>query len=272
MNEEKNSGDSFSAYPKTAKQVIDLRCIPQKLTGTVAEDNKIIYPNYSDADREIWKTLYLRQTKYLPGRVCDEYLHGVELLKLNSEKIPSLKRLSAILKRTTGWTIARVPGLIDTEDFFTLLKRKTFPSTDYIRGKDELDYTPAPDLFHDIFGHLPLLTDPFFASFYQKLGEGASRASGRYLKYLETFHWFTVEFGLIKNKEGLRIYGAGIISSISEIRHALSLKVDIKEFDPEKIVNQVYDIRHLQPVLFVINSFEQLEEGFLTWSGKRKLF
>ena len=152
-----------------------------------------------------------------------------------------------------------------------MLRRKVFPSTDYIRGKEELDYTPAPDLFHDMFGHMPLLTDVNFASFYQMFGEAALNAEGVNRKMLETFHWFTVEFGLIKKSEGMRIYGAGIISSLGEIQHALSNEVEVKKFDPEKIVSTEYDVWHLQPILFAIDSFEQLEKGFKDWTKKQGL-
>jgi phenylalanine-4-hydroxylase len=158
--------------------------------------------------------------------------------------------------------------LIHEQNFFELLRNKIFPSTDYIRKKDELDYTPAPDLFHDIFGHMPLLTNKNFASFYQMFGEAASKAEGVNRKYLETFHWFTVEFGLIKNADGLRIYGAGIVSSLGEVQSALSSNVEVKEFVPEHIINQEYDVWHLQPILFAIESFEQLEFGFKEWTKK----
>ena len=205
--------------------------------------------------------------KFLPGRACDEYLEGARNLNLSEDKIPYLKNLSHIFNTLTGWKVARVPGLIHEQDFFELLRRKVFPSTDYIRSKEELDYTPAPDLFHDIFGHMPLLTNKNFASFYQMFGEAALKAEGMNRKYLETFHWFTVEFGLIRNPEGMRIYGAGIVSSLGEVQSALSDKVEVKDFDPE-IVLQEYDVWHLQPVLFAIDSFQQLENGFKEWAKK----
>ena len=209
--------------------------------------------------------------KFLPGRACDEYLEGSKRLNFTPDKIPAIKELSNIFNKTTGWKIARVPGLIHEQDFFAMLRRKVFPSTDYIRGKDELDYTPAPDLFHDMFGRMPLLTDPNFASFYQMFGEAAFNAKGENRNKLETFHWFTVEFGLIRKPEGVRIYGAGIISSLGEIQHALSDDVKVFDFDPGKIVNQQYDVWHLQPVLFAIDSFEQLENGFKDWTKERRL-
>ena len=261
----------LSAYEKAAEEGIDPRCIPQKLTGPVPVDDQIKYPDYPQSDHENWKFLYDRQMKYLPGRVCQEYLDGVDVLNFTRDKIPALKDLSAVFKKTTDWRIARVPGLIHEQNFFEMLREKIFPSTDYIRGKEELDYTPAPDCFHDMFGHMPLLTNPNFASFYQMFGEAALNAKGEDRKFLETFHWFTVEFGLIKQKEGMRIYGAGIISSKEEVRHALSDDVEVKEFIPEKLVQQEYDVWHLQPILFAINSFEHLEHGFKAWTRQKGL-
>ncbi len=265
------SKEHQSAYEKAAQDGIDPRCIPQKLEGPVPEHDEIVYPNYPQSDHETWKYLYERQMKFLTGRACDEYMEGTSKLGFKSDKIPYLKNLSNIFSKTTSWKVARVPGLIHEQNFFELLRRKVFPSTDYIRGKDELDYTPAPDLFHDIFGHMPLLTNKSFASFYQKFGVAALNAEGESRTLLETFHWFTVEFGLIRNPAGMRIYGAGILSSSQEVQNALSEKVEVIDFNPERIVTQQYDVWHLQPILFAIDSFEQLESGFDEWTRKKKL-
>ncbi len=178
MNNIKEDDKNLSAYEKAAQKGIDPRCIPQKLTSPPPEHDQIIYPVYPQTDHESWKFLYERQMKYLPGKACKEYMEGVRKLNFTPEKIPALKDLSNVFMKTTGWKVARVPGLIDVQDFFELLRRKVFPSTDYIRGKEELDYTPAPDLFHDMFGHMPLLTNSNFASFYQMFGEAALNAKG----------------------------------------------------------------------------------------------
>ena len=265
---EKKEERILSAYEKAAAEGIDPRCIPLRLTGAVPVDKEIQYPNYLESEQETWRFLFDRQMKFLPGRACDEYIEGAKKLNFTPDKIPALKDLSTIFKYTTGWKIARVPGLIHEQNFFKMLREKIFPSTDYIRGKDELDYTPAPDLFHDIFGHMPLLTESNFASFYRMFGEAAMKAEGIKRKYLETFHWFTVEFGLINKPEGVRIYGAGIISSLGEVQHALSSEVEVRPFEPEKLVLQEYDVWHLQPVLFAIDSFEHLEEGFKDWTKR----
>ena len=269
MKEQKN--ENLSAYEKAAQEGIDPRCIPQWLDGPVPEHDEIKYPDYPETDQQSWKFLYERQMKFLPGRACKEYMDGTEQLNLSPDKIPYLKELSHVFHKTTGWKVARVPGLIQSQNFFELLRRRVFPSTDYIRGKEELDYTPAPDLFHDIFGHMPLLTNKSFASFYQKFGEAALNAKGADSVKLETFHWFSVEFGLINNPEGRRIYGAGVLSSLKEVQHSLSDLVEVNPFDPEKIVVQEYDVWHLQPILFAIDSFEQLEEGFDDWCKKNGL-
>jgi len=257
--------EETTAYERAALEGIDPRCIPQILTNRAPEDQDINYPYYSDEEHDRWKLLYERQMSFLQGRACNEYLEGVQKLSFTPEKIPALKELSTIFKQTTGWKIARVPGLIHEKDFFEMLRRKVFPSTDYIRGENELDYTPAPDLFHDIFGHMPMLTNPDFASFYSMFGKAALKAEGIIRKQLETFHWFTAEFGLIKQSDGMRIYGAGIVSSLGEVQHALSENVEVINFDVEKIITQDYDVWHLQPVLFYIDSFEQLEKGFTKW-------
>lgn len=266
MNKNEKNSQIISAYEKASNEGIDPRCIPQKLDKPAPEHDEIVYPDYSKEEQENWKFLYNRQMQFLPGRACEEYIEGASKLNLSADKIPYLKDLSHIFYNSTGWKVARVPGLIHEQNFFELLRRKVFPSTDYIRGKEELDYTPAPDLFHDIFGHMPLLTNKSFASFYQMFGEAALKAEGMNRKYLETFHWFTVEFGLIRKPEGMRIYGAGIVSSHGEVQNALSGNVEVKEFDAEKIVLQEYDVWHLQPILFAINSFEQLENGFKDWT------
>ncbi len=256
------------AYEKAAEAGIDPRCIPQKLETTPPIDNEIVYPDYSEDDNDTWSQLYARQMRLLEGKACDDYMHGTRLLGFEPDRIPALSDLSAHLKKETGWRVARVPGLIQAVDFFKLLRDRIFPSTDYIRGKHEINYTPAPDLFHDIFGHMPLLTNPNFANFYQKFGEAALNAKGEQQIYLERFHWFTAEFGLIKAENNRNIYGAGILSSLHEVDHSLGSDVVIKPFDPVAIINQEYEVWHLQPILFMIDSFEQLEKGFEEWTKR----
>lgn len=263
--------EELSAYEKAAEEGVDPRCIPQSLDGPPPVGDEIEYPDYSEEDHEIWGTLFNRQMSLLPGRAGEAYLAGVKLLGMTPERLPSLADMSRRLEEATGWKVARIPGLLHERDFFNLLANRTFPSTDYIRGKEELDYTPAPDCFHDMFGHMPMLTQPEFADFYQLFGKAALKAEGKDRPRLERFHWFTVEFGLIRQDEGLRIFGAGILSSKDEVTHALSDQVTKHPFDPEKIVEQDYDVWHLQDVLFVLDSFEQLVDGFRGWTRSRGL-
>lgn len=266
-----SENDARSTYEKAGAEDIDPRCIPQSLEEDPPVGDEIEYPGYSDTDNETWRILVDRQMEMLPGRAGEAFLQGVDLLGLRSDTIPALKDLSRVMNRASGWRIARIPGLLHEKDFFNLLANRIFPSTDYIRGRHEIDYTPAPDLFHDIFGHMPMLTQPAFADFYQMFGRAALDAEGADRPRLERFHWFTVEFGLIREDDGIRIFGAGILSSKNEVKHALSGDVEKLDFDPERIVEQDYDVWHLQDVLFVLDSFDQLVEGFRGWAGRKGL-
>ncbi|MGD8414338.1 MAG: phenylalanine 4-monooxygenase [Candidatus Latescibacterota bacterium] len=267
----KSQDSPISAYEKAAEEGVDPRCIPQSLEEEPPVGSEIEYPGYPDSDHEIWRTLFERQKSLLPGRAAEAYLDGIDILGLQNDRIPALRDLSEALDRATGWKVARIPGLLHEKDFFGLLARRVFPSTDYIRGVEELDYTPAPDLFHDIFGHMPMLTDPDFADFYHRFGQAALNAKGADRISLERLHWFTVEFGLVDQAIGRRIYGAGILSSKEEVRHALSEEVTVHRFDPDRVTEQDYEVWHLQDVLFVVDSFAELESGFKDWTFRRGL-
>jgi phenylalanine-4-hydroxylase len=259
---------SKSAYAEYAEQEnVDPRCIPIKLDGPVPEHDDIVYPEYPPHDHETWKTLYERQARELPGRACEEYLAGMDVLGLSPDRIPNLKEISHTLDDIVGWRIARIPGLLDTNDFLGFMARAHFPSTDYIRQPDEIEYTPAPDCFHDMFGHMPTITNPFFSNFFQYFAQTYLNVTEeREIRALERFYWFTVEFGLINTPEGRRIYGAGILSSPKEVLHALSDNVEVIAFEPERIGAQEYEVWHLQPILFAIDSFEQLDKEFRAWA------
>lgn len=268
------SEDSRSAFEKAQEEQedVDPRTIPQRLEETPPIGDEIKYPEYSEEDHETWQILVERQMEQLPGRACEAYMRGQEVLKLESDRIPSLSNLSTRLEDETGWQVANVPGLIHEKNFFELLADRKFPSTNYVRGRDELDYTPAPDCFHDIFGHMPMLTQPDFADFYQLFGRAALNAEGADRPRLERFHWFTVEFGLIRENGEKRIFGAGIVSSNEEVTHALSDEVTLHPFDPEHIVEKDdYEVYNLQDELFVLDSFEQLVDGFRDWTTSKNL-
>lgn len=261
-----------SAYEKDRSDggEVDPRCIPQTLDGDPPTGDEIPYPDYSDEDQKNWKYLFERQMQLLPGRAGAAYLRGVDTLGMTPDKIPALADLSATLEREANWRVARIPGLLHERDFFTLLSERRFPSTDYIRGTDELDYTPAPDLFHDIFGHMPMLTEPDFADFYQLFGKAALSAEGEDRQSLERMHWFTVEFGLIRDPEEIRIFGAGVLSSKDEVVHALD-QAEQRPFSVQAVIDQDYEVWHLQPILFVLESFDQLVTEFGEWARSRGL-
>lgn len=273
MTGSSTAGDERSAFEKAmdANEDIDPRCIPQNLDGPPPVGDAIAYPDYDEADHEIWGTLVERQMEQLPDRACQAYLKGLDVLHITPDRIPPLADLSRRLEEATGWQVARIPGLLHEKDFFNLLANRQFPSTDYVRGWDELDYTPAPDCFHDMFGHMPMLTQPDFADFYQLFGEAALNAEGGDRPRLERFHWFTVEFGLLMEEAGTRIFGAGIVSSNEEVTHALSDGVTVHPFDPAHITEKDYEVYHLQDELFVMDSFEQLVDGFRDWTRSRGL-
>ena len=262
-----------SAYEKPPADgaEVDPRCVPQNLDGPPPVGDEIDPPEYDEESQANWRFLFERQMSMLPGRAGEAYLEGVETLGMTRKEIPHLRDLSRNMEAAAGWRIARIPGLLHERDFFGLLADRVFPSTDYIRRKDELDYTPAPDCFHDMFGHMPMLTEPAFADFYHLFGQSALGAEGVDRQSLERLHWFTVEFGLIRQDEGERIFGAGILSSKDEVQHALSDQVEKIPFSVERVIDQDYDVWHLQPTLFVLDSFEQLETEFRAWADERGL-
>ncbi len=257
----------LSAYERAGLEGKDPRCIPIKIDAPLPVGEAVVAPEYSAAEHEIWSFLYKRQREILPGRACRAYMQGLEALQLPSGRIPALSELSLTLEKATNWRVARTPGLLHEQDFFEALANRIFPSTDYIREQHELDYTPAPDLFHDVFGHMPMITEPDFADFYQRYGQASLKATGGNRRKLESFHWFTVEFGLVKEDGEPRIYGNGIVSSYQETFHALGSEVEIRPFDPEAMGAQSYEVWHVQPILYVVESFEALKQGFEDWAG-----
>jgi len=271
MNGKTEEQDQRSAFDKASDDALDPRCIPVKLEGPPPVGDAIPYPDYSDDEHDIWKTLFARQQELLVGRGCREYMDGLAMMDFPTDRIPALADCSRSLEKAANWRVSHTPGLLHEEDFFSQLANRVFPSTNYIRTRDELDYTPAPDMFHDVFGHMPMITHRSFADFYQKIGQAAMAAKGNDRRRLERIYWFTVEFGLIDTSEGMRIYGNGILSSYAEVQYSLTDKVKKLAFDPGAVSEQEYDVWHMQPLLYVIDSFEQLEDGFTTWARGKGL-
>jgi phenylalanine-4-hydroxylase len=215
---------------------------------------------YSELEHDTWRRLIERQLKVVPGRACDEYLHGLELLDLPRERIPQLEEISIVLRRETGWEVVRVPALIGFETFFGLLAERKFPVATFIRTPEEFDYLQEPDIFHEIFGHCAMLTNPAFANFTHKYGQLGLKASPKERAYLARLYWFTVEFGLLQTEQGLRIYGGGILSSPKETLYALGSEPERYSFDPIDALRTPYRIDIVQPIYYVLDHLQQLQE------------
>ena len=230
--------------------------------GLVADDYTIdqCWNEYTETEHEMWRTLYARQTEMLGDRAVREFYDGLEALGLEAGGIPDFREVNARLKALTGWELVSVPGLIPDEPFFTHLANRRFPVGRFIRKPEELDYLQEPDIFHDVFGHVPLLALPVFADYMAAYGRGGLRAlkfGG--LENITRLYWYTVEFGLIRQDEGLKIYGAGIVSSFSESVFALEARSPNRVgFDIERIMRTQYRYDDFQQTYFVIDSFEQL--------------
>lgn len=215
---------------------------------------------YTAAEHDIWRTLFHRQERILQGRACREFLDGLRGLGVAADGIPDFRRLNEVLGSTTGWTIVAVPGLVPDAVFFEHLANRRFPSTCFIRSRAQLDYLQEPDIFHDIYGHVPLLMNPVFADYMQAYGQGGLKALRLgALHYLARLYWYTVEFGLIRTADGLRIYGSGIVSSKGESIYCLEDPVPNRIlFDLLRVMRTEYRIDDYQETYFVIDGFEQL--------------
>jgi phenylalanine-4-hydroxylase len=218
------------------------------------------WDRYTPEEHGVWDTLFARQAALLPGRASDAYLRGLDVLKLSKPGIPDFAELSDRLMGLTGWQVVAVPGLVPDDVFFDHMANRRFVAGNFIRRADQLDYLQEPDVFHDVFGHVPMLADPVFADYLAAYGRGGQRAQGLdALKYLGRLYWYTVEFGLIAEPEGLRIYGAGIVSSFAESRFALDDPSPNRiAFDLERVMRTEYRIDDFQQNYFVIPSFEEL--------------
>jgi phenylalanine-4-hydroxylase len=220
---------------------------------------------YTAQEHATWDTLFARQARMLPGRAAPEFLQGLDVLRLSKPGIPDFEELSDRLMKATGWQVVAVPGLVPDDVFFDHLANRRFVSGNFIRRPDQLDYLQEPDVFHDVFGHVPLLANPVFADYMQAYGEGGRRAAALgVIDRLARLYWYTVEFGLVRSGDGLRLYGAGIISSFTESIFALDDPSPNRiGFDLKRLMRTKYRIDDFQKNYFVIDSFEQLLEQTL---------
>lgn len=226
------------------------------------EKMKQKYEKYTEEDFLVWKTLFNRQEENLPGKAHPEYLRCLDELSdvLNPDEIPNFDKLNEKLLAENGWSIVVVPGLIPVDQFFKLLSQKKFCSSTWLRKMSQLDYLEEPDMFHDIFGHIPLLMNEQYAKFVQRFGEmGVKYGHDKVVeKQLQRLYWFTIEFGLIEQQDDTRIYGAGILSSSGETNHIFDDDIDVLPYDVEKVLHTDFITSEIQTLYYEIDSFTQL--------------
>jgi phenylalanine-4-hydroxylase len=215
--------------------------------------------HYTDDENAVWQTLMQRQRPILQNRACDEFIHGLTCLSLPESVIPQCKDVSAVLQDLTGWSLEPVAALISFDKFFNLLANRKFPAATFIRTREELDYLKEPDIFHEIFGHCPLLTNPAYAEFVHTYGKLGVNATPQERVLLARLFWFTIEFGLMKTEAGLRAYGGGILSSMKETVYCVESDEAVRHpFDVMHALRMPYDIDVIQPTYFVLDRFDQL--------------
>lgn len=215
--------------------------------------------NYTDEENETWQILIDRQQKIVQTRACDEFLTGIEKLAFPQDRIPQCEEITNQLQKATGWSVQPVASLITLKEFFSLLANKHFPAATFIRKRDELDYLKEPDIFHEFFGHCPLLTHQAYADFLEWYGKTALQASKEIQSILGRLFWFTIEFGLLQTKQGLRIYGGGILSSYQETIYALEdAKPKREVLRINEVLNTPYRYDIIQDRYFILNSFDAL--------------
>ena len=227
---------------------------------TASKPTVQIYENYTREDYKVWEILFNKRLENLQGIVAEEFLVALDDLNFKAEKIPNFVEINNILKNRTGWSIKTVPNISPPEEFFSFLSMKKFTATCWLRSIDQIDYLEEPDMFHDVFAHVPLLSNKDYTNFFKEMGEIAMSVieDPKKLEKLQRIYWFTIEFGLIKKNNRFKIYGAGIISSDEESKNALSKKSKKCEFDVKKVMNHSFRIDIVQDTYYFINSFDQL--------------
>ncbi|NIC42533.1 phenylalanine 4-monooxygenase [Aquabacterium sp. A08] len=218
------------------------------------------WDRYSAQEHAVWRTLYQRQVALLPGRACEAFVQGMRDLPMDAGQIPDFERLNAVLQPRTGWQVVAVPGLVPDDVFFTHLANRRFPAGQFIRRPDQLDYLEEPDVFHDVFGHVPMLMNPVMADFIQAYGVGGLRAQSLgHLDMLARVYWYTVEFGLVREAGGLRLYGAGIASSYTESVFCLDSPSPHRlGFELARVMRTRYRIDDFQESYFVLDHLDDL--------------
>lgn len=248
------------------------------------------YERYSDENHQVWKELYERRWEVLEEQASRTFIDGLKAIRLEPDRVPLLfgqtehptqpgrmiKGINEYLRPLTGWQSRGVPGYLPAKAFFACLAKREFPTTIVVRPREKMDYLPEPDIFHDVFGHVPLHADAVFAEFLQTYGKAALLCEDEeHVERLGRLFWFTVEFGLIHEEGRLKIYGSGLISSHGESKHALHApegtgegKVERRAFDLERVCETAFEIDHYQPILYVLDSFEQLRDAMNSYAER----
>ncbi|MES2482176.1 MAG: phenylalanine 4-monooxygenase [Pseudomonadota bacterium] len=242
--------------PETPKHGLAAGDAPERADWTIDQN----WAAYTAQEYAVWKTLFERQCKLLPGRACDAFIQGMKDLPIDSHQIPDFEALSETLGKRTGWQVVAVPGLVPDNVFFDHLANRRFPAGQFLRRPDQLDYIEEPDVFHDVFGHVPMLMNPLLADYIQAYGQGGLRAERLgVLENLARVYWFTVEFGLLRQADGLRIYGAGIASSAAETVFAVEDDSPNRVgFELERVMRTRYRIDDFQETYFVLDKLDDL--------------
>jgi len=233
------------------------------MNNKIIRPNEQIYENYTEDDFKVWKILFNRQLKNLNGIVADEFIIALKELNFKPNKIPNFSDVNNILKKSTGWSIKTVPNISPPEEFFMYLSKKIFTTTCWLRTMNQINYLEEPDMFHDVFAHVPLLSNKDYTNFFKEIGEIAVSVieDKSKLKKIQRLYWFTIEFGLIKKKKDFKIYGAGIISSTDESMNVFSNKSVKKKFNVAEIMNRPFEIDVVQDTYYFIDSFQQLSSS-----------
>ena len=234
------------------------------------------WDKYTQENHEVWGILYERRMEHLAKAGSNVFLQGAEIINLNQRQVPDLRDVNANLLPKTGWSSHGVPGYLPAKSFFAFLAQRQFPTTITVRPKTSMDYLPEPDIIHDVFGHVPLHADPVFADFLQTYGKAALHTDDpHHIERLGRLFWFTVEFGLIKEDGRLKLYGSGLISSHGEAHHCLHApegrgegKVERRPFDLDTVCETTFEIDHYQPILYVLESFEQLRDAMVEYAER----
>ena len=217
---------------------------------------------YTAEQHKVWSELVGRRMQQLREHACQEYLEGFEQIGLREDSLPDLKAVSARLAPRTGWESAPVSGFLPADAFFAMLAARMFPTTTWLRSRESMEYTPEPDIFHDVFGHVPMHAHPVFADFLQQYGKVCAGLTDRDdLERMGRLFWFTVEFRLIRQDGGLRVYGSGLISSHGECTRVLAGGCEVRDFDLDTVLERRFDTGAMQPVLYAVESFEQIYEA-----------